>query len=380
MRLSFQYRIYPTREQSEALEFQLREACSLYNAALEERIGAYRICRKSLNYYDQANQLKELRSMGLTGVANYSCCQDVLRRLDKTFQAFFARIRRGERPGFPRLRSARRYDCLTFPSYGDGCKLMDQKIYIQGVGEIKAKLHRLVEGAIKTVSIKREAGRWVVIFSVVCAPTPLPASSEVIGIDLGLTTFATLSDGSEIDNPRLAQEAQRRLRVAQRRVARRKPGSNCRRKAVTILARQYAHVKAQRADFHHNVSRTLVNQYGFIAVEDLNVEGLAGGMLAKSVSDAGWSQFLSFLTYKAANAGRELVRVDPRGTSQTCLCGQRVAKGLSDRWHLCPACGLSLGRDHVSAQVILQRARTEPSGLNVEVVISSVSREAVCFS
>ena len=135
----------------------------------------------------------------------------------------------------------------------------------------------------------------------------------------------------------------------------------------------YVHVRNQRADFQHKLSRDLVNQYGLIAVEDLNVKGLASGMLAKSVRDAGWSQFINFLSYKAECAGRVLMKVDPRGTSQTCLCGERVPKTLSDRWHRCPACGLSASRDHVSAQVILQRAGNRPSGANVEVVNSCVA-------
>ena len=378
MRISFKYRIYPNRQQAEALTFQLREACDLYNAALEERVGAWKLCRKSISYYDQAKQLKAMRAENLIGVANFSCCQDVLRRLDKTFAAFFARNRRGEKAGFPRFKSSRRYDTLTFPSYNDGCKLIDRTVRIQGVGVIKIKLHRPVEGTIKTVSIQREAGRWFVIFSVEGAAQPLPISTKTIGIDLGLTSFAALSDGSAIGNPRLYREAQRRLRVAQRRVARRtNKRSNRRRKAVTILARQHTHVQNQRHDFHHKVSRTLVNNYGVIAVEDLNIKGMASGMLAKSVNDVGWGSFLNKLAYKAESAGRVFIKVDPRNTSQTCICGQRVPKTLSQRWHSCPSCGLSQGRDHVSAQVILRL------GLSLRASTSAVAgvvREAVCFS
>jgi putative transposase len=354
LRKSYKYRIYPSKEQTNALTNQLREACSLYNCALEERIGAYRICRKSINYYDQANQLKAMRADGCLTLANFSCCQDVLRRVDKTFKAFFGRIKKGVKAGFPRFKPSRRYDCLTFPSFGDGCGLKGRRVRIQGVGEIKVKLHRPVEGKIKTVSIKREADRWFVVFSVECDSSPLPASQYTIGIDVGLTSFATLSDGSEIYNPRLYQEAQRRLRVAQRRVARRtSKRSNRRRKAVALLQRLHSHIHNQRSDFHHKTSRMLVNKYGLIVVEDLNIKGLASGMLAKSVNDAGWGIFLNQLAYKAASAGREFIQVDPRGTSQTCICGQRVPKTLRERWHSCPGCGLSAGRDHVSAQVIL---------------------------
>jgi len=380
MRKSFKYRVYPNRQQVEALTGQLRGACNLYNQSLEERINAWKNEKKSLNYYDQANRLKQMRADGFIRVANFSCCQDVLRRLNKTFSAFFSRIKKGQKPGFPRFKPNQRYDTLTFPSYGDGCKLVDKLVYIQGVGKIKVKLHRPVDGKIKTVSIKREAGRWFVIFSVECEPTPLPASTETIGIDVGLTAFATLDDGTEIDNPRFYKEAQKKLRVAQRRLARRtNKKSNRRRKAVQLLQRQNAHVQNQRIDFHHKVSRTIVNRYGLIAVEDLNIKGMSSGMLAKSVHDVGWGSFFNMLAYKAESAGREFVKVDPRGTSQTCLCGAKVPKKLWDRWHSCQVCGLERARDHVSAQLILALGLSARSSTWPDVG-ACVLREAVCFS
>jgi putative transposase len=295
--------------------------------------------------------------------------------VDRAYKAFFARVKRGDKPGYPRFKPWRRYDSITFPSYGDGCRLLDNgKLRVQGAGHIKVKLHRPLEGKVKTVTICREAGKWSVCFSVECSATPLPKSSDAVGIDVGIASFAVLSDGTDIENPRWHRAGQAKLRVAQRRVARRKnKRSNRRRKAISLLQGAYARISNQRSDFQHKLSRTIINKFGVIAVEDLNIKGLAGGMLAKSVHDAGWSQFLNFLAYKAESAGRELVRVDPRGTSQMCTCGARVPKGLADRWHDCPACGLSAGRDHVSAQVILSRAGNRPSGANVEVVNSCVS-------
>jgi len=374
MRSAFKYRIYPTKAQAEFLDAGLREACSLYNAAKQERDDAWKTCRKSINYYDQANQLKAMRADVCLTLANFSCCQDVLRRVYKTYRAFYARVKRGDKPGFPRYRSFRRYDSITFPSYGDGCRLLDNgKLRVQGAGHIKVKLHRPVEGAIKTLTIKREAGRWFAVFSVEREGVPLPPSAAEIGIDVGLNSFAVLSDGTPIENPRYYRNAEARLRRCQRKVARRNKGGNRRRKAVRQLQRAHAHVRNQRADFQHKFSRQLVNEYGLIAVEDLNVKGLAAGMLAKFVHDAGWSQFVSMLSYKAECAGRVLVKVDPRGTSQTCVCGASVPKTLADRWHDCPACGLSASRDHVSAQVILSRAGNRPSGAKVEVVVSCVA-------
>jgi putative transposase len=373
MRVAFKYRLYPTKTQIAFLDGELREACSLYNAAKQERDDAWKVCRKSINYYDQANQLKAMRADGCLTLANFSCCQDVLRRVDKTYKSFYARVKRGEKPGFPRYKASRRYDSITFPSYGDGCGLLNDRLRIQGAGQIKVKLHRAVEGVIKTVTVKREADRWFVVFSVECEVSPLLASNRVTGIDVGLNSFAVLADGTEIENPRHYRKAEARFRRYQRMVARRpNKRSNRRRKAVRQLRRAHTHVVNQRKDFQHKLSRSLVNEYGTIAVEDLNVRGLASGMLAKSVHDAGWSGFIAKLSYKAESAGRVLVKVDPRGTSQTCICGARVAKTLSERWHLCSACGLSADRDHVSAQVILQRARIEPSSVNVEAVSSSV--------
>lgn len=374
MRLTFKYRILPTSAQAVFLAGELREACSLYNAAKQERDDAWKTCRKSINFYDQANQLKAMRADGCLTLANFSCASDVLRRVDRTYKAFFRRCKAGHKPGFPRFRSFRRYDSITFPHYGDGCRLLDTgKLRVQGAGHIKVNLHRPLEGVVKTVTVKREAGRWFACFSVERAGRLLPDNAEAIGIDVGLTHFAVLSNGTEIDNPRHYRNAEARLRRCQRKVARRKKGSNRRRKAVLLIQRAHVHVANQRADFHHKLSRRLVNEYGLIAVEDLNVKGLAGGMLAKSVHDAGWSQFIAMLSYKAESAGRVLVKVDPRGTSQTCVCGQRVPKTLADRWHDCPACGLSASRDHVSSRVILSRAGNPPSSANVEVVVSCVA-------
>ena len=375
MHWAYKYRIYPTGPQAEFLSGELREACSLYNAAKQERDDAWKTCRKSIHYYDQANQLKAMRADGCLTLANFSCCQDVLRRVDKTYQAFYARWKQGDKPGFPRYRSARRYHSITFPSYGDGCRLLDNgKLRVQGAGQIKVKLHRPVEGIVKTVTIKREAGRWFAILSVERDTAPLPASDRAIGIDVGLNRFAALSDGTEVPNPRYYRTAEGRLRRAQRKVARRRNKKSHRhRKAVRLLQRAHAHVRHQRADFQHKLSHQLVNKYGLIAVEDLNVKGLSGGMLAKSVHDAGWNCFIQKLSYKAECAGRVVVKVDPCGTSQTCVCGASVPKTLADRWHDCPACGLSAGRDVVSAQVILQRAGTRPSSANVEVIVSHVA-------
>src|SRR6266849_6282642 len=264
MRRMFKYRAYPTPTQGEALHGQVNEACRLYNGALDERRSAWRMNGISLGYYDQANQLKEIRAAGAVGIANFSACQDVLRRVNKTFTAFFGRVKAGaKQPGYPRFRSRFRYDSLTWPSWGDGCALRPTgRLYLQGVGDLKLKWHRPLpaEATIKTVTAKREAGRWSVCFSVETAePEPLPVSDVAVGIDVGLTTFAVLSDGTEIANLRHFRAAERRLRIAQRKLARRKKRSRRREKARQEVARVHIHVANQRRDFHHETAHTLVH-------------------------------------------------------------------------------------------------------------------------
>jgi len=371
MRKTFQYRLFTTRTQSQLLDVQLGEACRLYHAALQERRDAWKQ-RVSINYYAQANQLKEIRAAGDLGLANFSCCQDILRRVNKTYQAFFRRVKRGEQAGYPRFKSRRRFASITFPSYGDGIKLNDNMLRLQGIGQVEVKLHRPVGGKIKTVTVKRECGQWYACFSVACEGKPLPKLATEIGIDVGLKKFATMSDGKSEPNQRWYQSAEGKLRRAQRKVTRRKKGSHRRRKAVGLLQKIHQRIKNQRNEFQHKFTFWLVQNFGLIAVENLHVKGLASGMLAKSVHDVAWAAFFSKLVYKAENAGRRLIAVNPRGTSQTCLCGRRVWKEPSDREHACTACGLIADRDHVSAPVALQRPRMSPANRNVAERIACV--------
>ena len=247
-------------------------------------------------------------------------------------------------------------------------KLTGNMLRVQGVGEIEVKLHRPISGKIKTVAVKRECGKWCVCF---CEAKPLPVLDTAIGMDVGLESFATSSNGDTIPNPHWYRSAEAKLGRAQRRVARRKKGSHRRRRAVALLQKVHTRIFRLRNEFQHRQSFRLVRDSGTIVVEDLNVKGLAGGMLSKYVHDAGWSSFIAKLSHKAENAGRRLIAVNPAGTSQACICGASVGKLLSDREHVCTACGLIAPRDVVSAQVILQRVRIGPSNRNVEELISS---------
>lgn len=353
---TFKYRLYPTKQQAEILDGQLAEACRLYNAALQERREAWRLERKPIGLYDQSRQLKEIRAAGDLDITAYDIAHEVLARVDRAFKAFFRRLKEKKgKVGFPRFRAAGRYDSLTHPHGGRDCKIVDsRKLKFSGAGFIRIKLHRPLDGKVETVTVKRDAGRWFAYFSVECEPQPLPESKESVGVDVGLAAFATLSDGRMVANPRYFEAARKRLRRVQRMVSRRKHGSRRWRQSVQLTARTYGHVRNQRADFHHKQARELVTAYGLIAVEDLDVKALVRSELAGQIGDAGWSSFIRKLAYKAESAGRVLVRVNPRGTSQRCVCGASVLKDLWQRRHRCEACGLDVGRDHASAMEILR--------------------------
>jgi putative transposase len=367
---TYVFRLYPTKAQVCALESHLSEAARLYNAALQERREAYRVAQKRVTHAEQSRQLKEIRASGDLDIASYGVAADVLHRVERAFRAFFVRAkeRRG-RAGFPRFRSSQRYDSITFRHRKGARHLAKGLVHAHGIGDVKFKEHRPVVGQIKTVTIKRNDGRWFVNFVVEASlAVALPPSDAAVGIDVGLAAFATFSDGAVVANPRHFRTGERRLRLAQRRARRRVAGSSRRRKAAALVARAHGDVRRRRADFHHKLSHRVVSGFGLIAVEDLNVRGLARTRLAKSIHDAGWASFTEKLAYKAESAGRALVKVDPRGTSQTCPCGARVPKKLHQRWHHCDACGLSVARDHASAINILalgQRARASSAALAV---------------
>jgi putative transposase len=372
MQRTFKYRLYPNRKQRDILSAQLSMCRELYNAALQERIESYKTTGKGVTWLQQQSQLpaiKEVRPEFKSVHAH--TLQAVLIRLNRSFQNFFRGVKKGETAGFPRFKGRNRFNSLVFTPAA--WKMQGGKIALSKVGNVKIKLHRALPENTGTVILKQICGAWYACISCEVSAQPLPQSSKAIGIDVGLSSFAVLSDGSPIRNPRWYRKAQAHLRRAQRRVARRKKGSHRRRKAVAILQKIHEYVANQRKDFHHKLSHSLVEKYGVIAVEALNVKGLAGGMLAKSVHDAGWAGFISMLAYKAEYAGRQLIHVNPRGTSQTCVCGASVPKRLSDREHVCTACGLIADRDHVSAQVILQRARTVPSCANESEVTLCVA-------
>jgi putative transposase len=352
-RKTSKFRLYPNRQQQQRLTATLDVCRELYNAGLQERIEAWKN-RTPVRVFDQINQLPDIKQIrpDVAGVFS-QVLQDTLRRLDKTYKAFFARVKRGQKAGFPRFKGRNRYDSFTYPQSGFA---LGAKLQLSKIGSIKIKQHRDIEGEIKTLTIRREAGCWYACFSVEYQPTKLPHNSNNIGVDVGLEAFATLSNGTRIENHRYYQAAQAKLRRAQRKVARRaNKKSKRRRKAILLLQKAHQHVANQRKDFQHKLAYWLVQHFGMIAVEDLNIKGLSAGILAKAVHDVGWSSFLTMLAYKAENAGRQVIKVDPKYTSQECpQCHALEKKSLSERVHRCD-CGLTIGRDHAAAFVILGR-------------------------
>ena len=366
---AFKYRLYPTKPQARDLERTLELCRQLYNAALQERREAYRKAGKTVGFYEQKRHLPEIRAELPEYKSLHSqVLQNVIERVDKAFQGFFRRVKRGENPGYPRFKGKRRYDSFTFPQAGTtGVKLQEggKRVLLYGLGSVKVKLHRPLEGKLKTATVKREGEHWYIVFTCEVEPRPLPPNDEVVGIDLGTNPhFLVTSEGERVEAPRYFQKAQAKLAAAQRSLARKKRGSRRREKARRRLARLHRKIANQRRDFHHKLARRLVNRYGTTVHEDLNILGWARSRTAKGVLDAGWAQFLQTLAYKAEEAGRRVVGVDPRYTSQDCpVCGHREKRPLWIRVSTCPQCGTLLHRDVAAALNILARARTEPSGM-----------------
>lgn len=359
---SYRYRLYPSKAQSVVLTEMLGAFCDLYNAALQQRIEAYRRQHKTLRYLDQASELKAVRAVDeRLAQFSYSAAQQVLRRLDKAFAAFFRRLKTKAKAGFPRFQAKHRFDSAAF-RVGDGLTIRkSNRLGITGVpGEIKVKWHRDLPASAKVGAavVSRSAGKWFVCFQVALPDQEgPPRDGAAVGIDVGLSSLIATSDGETVATPPWTKRAAKKQRCLHRALARCKRGSRRRLKARQRLARHNAHTANQRRDFLHKLSRSLVERYALIALEDLDVARLGRSMLAKAVHNAAWGQFRRFLAYKAASAGTRMEVVHPRGTSQTCpACGAGVAKTLNERTHTCP-CGCVMDRDIAAALVILQRAQ-----------------------
>jgi putative transposase len=353
---TFKYRIYANKETISNAENWLRLCCNLYNACLEERIYAYKMRYITLSGYDQANELSDLKE-GFPEYKDVSSqtLQGVIEKLNRSYQAFFSRIKQGQKAGFPRFKSSKRYD--SFLLKNTGWKLEGKHLLINKVGKFNIRLSRKIEGDIKTITIRRTpSNKWFVCFS--CDNVPektLPKCDKTIGIDVGIKSLLTDSEGRHIENPKWLRQAEKLLRRRQRILCRRVKGSNRRAKARLLVAKSHEKVDNQRNDSLHKLANYYVQNYGTIVVENLQIKNMVKNhSLAKSISDCAWGKFFELLEYKAEEAGRTLLKENPRNTSKTCSsCGAiNKALKLSDRSWVCQACGILHDRDENASKNI----------------------------
>jgi len=360
---TYKYRIYPTKSQETLLNQQLEICRWVYNKTLSVRKDAWEQEGRSIGMYDTFNMLPEWKKVEPKfKLVHSQVLQNVQTRVELAYKAFFRRVKAGEEPGYPRFKGRGWYDSMCYPQYGNGAKLTGNQLNLSKIGSVKVKLHRELCGTPKTVCVRRgAAGKWFVTFACDCVDIALPDEVKAVGVDVGLASFATLSDGSKIANPRFFRKSATKLAVAQRKMEKLAKGSLERSKKRQIVSRIHEHTANKRSDFAHKVSRQLANTYGTICFEDLNIKQMIeqktqvfGNKLNKSIADVAWNQLVQFTTYKAESAGRRVVLVDPRNTSKRCSrCNILVPKDLSVRTHNCPSCGLVLDRDHNAAINIL---------------------------
>lgn len=353
---TFKYRLRPSKNQRTQLIHTLDVCRWVYNETLATRKNAWEQEKKPLSLYD-TNKLLTLwkrEHPELTAVHS-QVLQNVQERVDLAFKAFFCRVKAGRTPGYPRFRGYGRYDSFTFKQ--SGFQLLDNGLLLSRIGVVKIVLHRPVEGRLKTLTIQRDTvGNWYACLACEVEPEPLPCNDLAIGIDVGLETFAALSNGDRIANPRFFRQDEKTLAKAQRNLSAAGKGTSERTRRRKAVAHIHQRIANRRRDFAHKRSRDLVNSFGLLAFEKLHIKTmLQNHCLAKSIADAAWNQLIKYTTYKAENAGRVVVLVDPCNTSKVCSagCGTLVEKSLSVRVHACPVCGLVIDRDQNAAINIL---------------------------
>jgi putative transposase len=385
MRRAYVFRLRPTARQHVALAGCVESHRELYNAALQERRDAWAHSKTRIYYGDQSAQLTEIRAVRPdVAVWSFSSQQATLRRLNKAFAGFFRRVKTakpGVKPGYPRFKGAGRFDSVEWPKEGDGARWLPDKrrVYLQGVGQVKVDLHRQVQGRVKTIQIKRSGRRWMLVLSCDDVPTnPMPATGRQAGVDVGIVRYATLSDGTGVDNPRWGRAAAERLTAAQQRLARAKRRSKNRVRRRETVAARHRKIANQRKDFHYKQARELAAHYDLLVVEDLQIANMlrrakpvpdpdnpgqflpngarAKSGLNRSIGDAGWGQFVSILRAKAEDAGRTWIEVDPRHTSDGCeKCGYAATENrVTQAAFECQQCSHRAPADEHAARNILR--------------------------
>lgn len=377
MRKAYKYRIYPSQSQKNNLENQFSMCRHLYNWSLKERMEVYEKEKKSLSYYDQANQLPQLKKEKpwFKGV-NAQALQDVLRRLDKGFKAFFRRLKEGDTPGFPKFKKNGQWFSITFPQ--DVKLPFNGVAYVPKLGDVKIKCHRKIPDSakIKTLTISKEGTKWFASFSVddSSLDVELKPVQAAVGIDLGLIDFYYGSDGSQVSAPKFFRKKEKQLQNLQRRLSKTEKRTPKYLKLLNAVKKVHFKIRCQRQDFLHKTALNLIAKFDAVVVEKLNIKNMlkkpkpkqdengnylpngasAKSGLSKSISDVGWYQFIQILKHKAETFGKRIVEVNPKFTSQNCSqCGIIVQKGLSTRTHCCPNCGFTSHRDHNASLNIL---------------------------
>ncbi len=369
MTLAFKFRLYPTLMQERRMLDTIETCRRLWNIALADRKGAWEHLRSSTTYEQQCLMLtSEVRTNPRLREVYSQALQDVLGRLDKAFSAFF-----DHRARHPRFKKYRESGSFTYPqAYGGSVNpdLLRKRLYLSKVGNVRTVFHRPLprDARLKTCTVAREPdGKWfaslvfeeiVPLQNNVTAPTTMVVmTTRAVGIDLGLNSLITTSDGKSITHPRFLRKAERRLTRLQRGFSRK--GSMNRSKALHLLAVQHASVARRRMDFNHKLSRRLVRAHDLIAFEDLRIRNMVRNhRLAKSIMDASWGQLITFTEYKAARAvGKLVVRVEPAYSTQECFfCGALNQVPLDVRTFECKGCGRVLDRDRNAARIVLKRA------------------------
>ncbi len=365
MKRAYKFRIYPNKNQEVKLNRTLSTCRHLYNDALAERKKQAKLNRLKkefdifpwgkpewINYEKQANDLSEYKDIDQREVYS-QVLQNVLKRLDRSFKNFYDGF------GFPRFQGRNRYNSFTYPQ--SGFSIEDGRLNLSKIGNIKIIIHREIEGRIKTCTIKKDIDQWYVSFACEIEKRIIPVEiKSEIGIDVGLSSLITLSNGQKIEPPEFLRRREKKLVLEQKRLSRKKKGSGKRNKQKIKVAKVHREIKNQRIDFAHKASRELVDSFDRIVFEDLQIQNMMQNHhLAKSISDASWYQLISLTKSKAEYAGKMVEFVNARNTSQKCSrCGDSVQKDLSVRMHSCPVCGLILDRDHNAALNILKRSNS----------------------
>jgi len=361
MFVTFKRRLYPSRSQERLLSQTLETRRRRCNIRLAGRKDAWESEKRSVSKFAQLAKVKDCRKENpFAGRVHSHVLQGVAADLDKAFQAFFRRVKAGETPGRPRFRGRGRFDSFGFTECGNGFTLDGRRLKLFGIGRAAVRWHRPIEGRIKTLRIRRQAGKRHACFACETEAHPLPPTGREVGVDVGIASLLAASDGERIENPKRRRSEQARLRVLQRRAARRKKGGANRRKAVQALQREHNRIANRRADFIKKIVHGLVARYDHIAIEDVQIVNMAQShRLSKSILDAGRGCFRKRLSFKAAWAGKMVVAAAPAYTSRMCsACGASLGElTLAQRWVEC-SCGLSLDRDENAARNALALGRS----------------------